>query len=73
MIYWINSAKTVDPEDIIHWWGSSNDLLSISEFTGKIILSPSDNAYLDLGFGGPWGTGFGSMITWRQIYEKFMP
>jgi len=63
-IYWVNSDKFVDPDDVVHWWGS-DDLSPIKSFTGRIILSPSDDAYLDVGFGGPWGTGFGEMVTWR--------
>ena len=37
-----------------------------------VILSNYDITYLDLGFGGRRGTGYGTFLTWRDVY-KFEP
>jgi len=63
-MYWAVGNLTIDTDDIVHWWGG-NDVSSISEFTGKIVLSNYNTAYFDVGFGGPFGTGYGKMYTWK--------
>lgn len=35
----------------------------------EVILSNYDITYLDIGFGGRYGTGYGNYITWRQFYS----
>jgi len=57
----------------MHWWGGSDSLDQIAEFRGRVILSNYDTTYLDVGFGGSIGTGYGHMYTWRDIYENYNP
>lgn len=38
----------------------------------EVILSNYDITYVDVGFGGRRGVGYGTFISWRDLY-KFEP
>ena len=58
--------------DVIHWWGVSKNVDRLSGRKNEVILSNYDITYLDLGYGGRRGAGYGSWISWRDLY-KFNP
>lgn len=62
----------VDSDDVIHWWGVSKNVDKLAGRKNEVILSNYDLTYLDLGFGGVYGTGYGTWLSWRDMY-KFDP
>lgn len=62
----------VDDDDVIHWWGKAENVNKLSGRKNEVILSNYDLTYLDLGFGGGAGTGYGHFLSWRDMY-KFNP
>lgn len=54
---------------MIQWWGDADNVSQLQNRTNEIILSNYDITYLDLGFGGDDGLGYGTYITWRKLYE----
>lgn len=73
-IYWANEDidMPVEADDIIHWWGGSKNVNKLAGRKNQVILSNYDLTYLDLGFGGRRGTGYGTFTSWRDVY-KFDP
>lgn len=59
----------VDDDDIIHWWGVSSNVNKLAGRKNEVILSNYDLTYLDLGFGGGAGTGYGHFLSWRDMYN----
>lgn len=74
VIYWANEEidLPLDADDIIQWWGISRNVDRMAGRKNQVILSNYDLTYLDVGFGGRRGTGYGTFISWRDIY-KFEP
>lgn len=73
-VYWVyNENFDFADDEIIQFWGISTDLASIQNKTNKLILSPYDVLYLDVGFGNLFGGDYGKMKTWKQIYLNFKP
>ncbi len=73
-IYWANEDidMPVEADDVIHWWGVSKNVNKLAGRKNQVILSNYDLTYLDVGFGGRRGTGYGTFISWRDVY-KFDP
>ena len=73
-IYWANEAidLPLDSDDIIQWWGVSKNVDKMAGRPNQVILSNYDLTYLDVGFGGRRGVGYGTFISWRDMY-KFEP
>lgn len=74
VIYWANEDidMPVESDDVIQWWGVSEHVSKLEGRKNEVILSNYDLTYLDLGFGGWTGSGYGKIITWRDMY-KFNP
>lgn len=70
-IYWANEEidLPVENDDVIHWWGVTKNVNKLAGRPNEVILSNYDITYLDIGFGGRYGTGYGTYITWRQVYS----
>ena len=58
-----------ESDDVIQWWGITSNVKSLENRTNEVVLSNYDITYLDLGFGGHYGTGYGTYVTWRQVYS----
>lgn len=51
---------------MVQWWGAQAEITSISSYKNRIVVSPSDLLYLNIGYGLP---GI-NIIPWRTIYEN---
>lgn len=59
-----------DKDDIIQWWGGSENVKVLSNRTNKIVLSNYNLAYLDIGYGNRYGGDYGTTIeTWKMMYD----
>lgn len=69
--YWANKDVNlpVEDDDIIHWWGTTKELIYIKDKPNKIVLSNYDLLYLDVGFGGSLGGSYGQAKTWKDVYS----
>ncbi len=74
-IYWANEAidMPVEADDVIHWWGVAKNVNKLAGRKNEVILSNYDVTYLDLGYGGRRGGGYGTHISWRDLYNNFDP
>jgi hexosaminidase len=71
VVYWANEDINLptQSDDYIQWWGVSKNVRQLENRTNNIILSNYDLTYLDIGYGGRTGMGYGTSIeTWRQMY-----
>jgi len=67
VIFWRNddTEVVISDDQIIHYWGSQDDVSKITANTNaKIILSPSNYLYLNSGQGFVTGKQFGHYSTW---------
>lgn len=70
--YWANEQINLPTEsdDYIQWWGSSANIRQLENRTNNIVLSNYDLTYLDIGYGGRGGMGYGTTIeTWKTMYK----
>lgn len=64
-MYWMNSGNMqIEETDIVHWWGNG-----LPSTTRKIVISYYGPYYLDMGVGNYLGSGYGSYLTWMDLYH----
>lgn len=58
--YWYNKDDVLPAEndDIIHWWGTTDELEYVKERTNDFILSDYKPLYLDIGVGNAFGNPY---------------
>ncbi|CAD8062286.1 unnamed protein product [Paramecium sonneborni] len=69
--YWYNKDDKLpaDDDDIIHWWGSTEELSLVSNRSNDFILSDYHPLYLDIGVGNAFGNPYQTYQTWKDIYK----
>ncbi len=74
VIYWANEDidLPLEDDDVIQWWGVSDNVNKLSGRKNQVILSNYDLTYLDIGFGNAQGDEYSVYQTWRKMYE-FQP
>lgn len=69
-ILWVNDANfDYQPDDILQYWGSSSKYSLIQNYTNRVILSPYDFLYIDVGYGNVFGDqSWAPLSTWKKIH-----
>lgn len=70
-IYWVNDANfDYLPNDIQQFWSSTDQYSLIQNYTNRVILSPYDYLYIDLGYGNIFGDrSWAPFVEWKKIYN----
>ena len=70
VIYWANEEidLPMEDEDVIQWWGTSENQGALSGRKNQVILSNYNEVYLDVGFNNFYGVNYGVYQTWRKMY-----
>ncbi|CAD8062288.1 unnamed protein product [Paramecium sonneborni] len=59
----------LDKEDIIHWWGYTDQLPDVADKPNRIILMDYFPLFIDAGFGNAFGNPYSVYHTWKEIYK----
>eukprot|EP00828_Plagiopyla_frontata_P041191 TRINITY_DN5790_c0_g1_i1.p2 TRINITY_DN5790_c0_g1~~TRINITY_DN5790_c0_g1_i1.p2 ORF type:complete len:287 (+),score=35.52 TRINITY_DN5790_c0_g1_i1:445-1305(+) len=74
-IYWTRSSNFTiySKDDILQYWDTKEDISNFSSIANKVILSPYDALYLDVGVGSLFGTNaWASYNSWKDMIN-FQP
>jgi hexosaminidase len=65
-MYWMNTHNMhIEKDDIVHWWGGG-----LPNTQNKVVISNYGPYYLDMGVGNYLGSGYGSYLTWLDLYNR---